>query len=126
MPTGLEFKYFPKDCNMRKGCFPVLCALIFSFGVATCLAQETSVQVERKVVRQTMPRYPEIARRMNLSGTVKVVAVVAPDGKVKSVQPMGGSPVLIQAAQDAVLQWKFATASAESKQIIELHFNPEP
>jgi len=111
---------------MRKRCFPVLCALIVCIGFTASIAQETSAQLERKVVRQTMPRYPEIARRMNLSGTVKVIAVVAPDGKVKSVQPMGGSPVLIQAAQDAVLQWKFAAASAESRQVIELHFNPEP
>lgn len=62
---------------------------------------------------------------MNLSGTVKVFAVVAPDGKVKSVEPVGGSPLLIQAAQDAIMQWKFAPAGAESKELIELHFNPQ-
>jgi len=79
----------------------------------------------RRVVRKTLPIYPDIAKRMNLVGTVKVLATVAPDGTVKSVQPMGGSPVLIQAAQDAVYKWKFATASAESKELIELHFDPQ-
>jgi TonB family protein len=69
--------------------------------------------------------YPEIAKRMNLSGTVKVLATVAPDGTVKSVQPMGGSPVLIQAAQDAVYKWKFAAGSGETKEPIELHFDPQ-
>ena len=48
---------------------------------------------------------------MNLAGTVKVLAVVRRTARVKSVQPMGGSPVLIQAAQDAVYKWKFAPAS---------------
>lgn len=54
---------------------------------------------------------------------MKVIAVVAADGSVKSVEPVGGSPVLIKAAQDAVVKWKFAPG-AESKETIELHFTP--
>lgn len=72
-----------------------------------------------------MPIYPDIAKKMNLSGTVKVQATIAPDGTVKNVQPVGGSPVLIQAAQDAVYKWKFAAATAESKELIELRFDPQ-
>ncbi len=79
----------------------------------------------RRIVRKALPQYPEIAKRMNLAGTVKVVATVAPDGTVKSVQPMGGSPLLLQAAADAVNKWKFAPASAESKEVIELRFDPQ-
>jgi len=77
----------------------------------------------RRVVQKTMPSYPDIAKRMNLTGTVKVVAVVAPDGTVKSVEPVGGSPVLIKAAQDAVVKWRFASGG-ESKEMVELRFNP--
>ena len=62
---------------------------------------------------------------MNLAGTVKVLATVAPDGSVKTGQPMGGSPLLIQAAEDAVYKWKFSAASAESKEPIELRFDPQ-
>jgi TonB family protein len=68
--------------------------------------------------------YPELAKKMNLGGTVRVVAVVAPDGNVKSVEPVGGSPVLLKAAQDAVAKWKFAPGT-ESKEILELHFTPQ-
>jgi TonB family protein len=111
---------------MRKRLFLVLllcliCCLCLT-GVAP--SQQASPEL-RKIVRKTLPMYPEIAKRMNLSGTVKVLAVVAPDGTVKAVQPMGGSPVLIQAAQDAVYKWKFATGSAETKEPIELHFDPQ-
>lgn len=77
----------------------------------------------RRIVRKTSPIYPEIAKRMNLSGTVKVIAVVAADGEVKSVEPMGGSPVLLKAAEEAVAKWKFAPG-AESREPVELHFNP--
>jgi TonB family protein len=60
---------------------------------------------------------------MGISGTVKVIAVVTPDGKVKSVEAAGGHPLLIQAAEEAISQWKFAPAGAESRELIELHFN---
>lgn len=79
----------------------------------------------RKIVQKIMPSYPEIAKRMKLSGSVKVLVTVASDGKVKTIQPMGGSPVLIQAAEDAVYKWKFASGSAETKELIELHFDPQ-
>lgn len=78
----------------------------------------------RKIVHKTMPVYPALARQINLSGTVKVVAVVTPDGKVRTVEPMGGSPILIEAAKEAIVQWKFVPAAAESREVIELHFNP--
>lgn len=83
----------------------------------------TPVENTRRVVKQTPPVYPEMARRIGLGGTVKVIAVIAADGDVKSVEPVGGSPLLIKAAEDAVAKWKFAPG-AESKQTVELHFNP--
>jgi protein TonB len=109
---------------MRMRC--ILFLLVFScFLVPAVTAQSQRPSSEiRPVVRKTEPRYPEIARRMNISGTVKVIAVVAPDGKVKAVEPAGGHPLLIQAAQEAIVQWRFAPASTESRESIELHFNP--
>jgi len=107
--------------------FLIVLSVLLTIGLGTSLAQtqDSSKQQDRKIVQQVMPRYPEIAQKMNLAGTVKVVALVAPDGKVTAVQPMGGSPVLIQAAQDAVSRWKFAPAGGESREVIELHFNPQ-
>jgi TonB family protein len=109
---------------MRMRCFLVLFTLILCLGTGISRAQDSSNPNDRKVVKQTMPRYPELARRMNLAGTVKVVAVVTADGKVIKVEPVGGNPVLIQAAQDAVSEWKFAAAGSESREVVELHFHP--
>ena len=100
--------------------------LVVSFpvgAVETARSQQSASEVDRPVVRKTEPQYPQIARTMHISGTVKVFAIVAPDGKVKSVEPAGGHPLLIEAAREAISQWKFAPASAESKELIELHFN---
>jgi hypothetical protein len=41
---------------------------------------------------------------------------------VKAVELVGGSPLLVQVSQEAVKEWKFSPAGAESKEFIELHF----
>ena len=105
--------------------------LILLFVASCCLGPTAISQSQqsspdtRKIVRKVMPTYPEIAKRMQLTGSVKIMATVGPDGTVKTTQPMGGSPVLLQAAQDALLKWKFASASAETRELIELHFDPQ-
>lgn len=86
---------------------------------------QASSDNSRRVVRKLVPSYPELAKKMNLSGTVKVLATVAPDGTVRSVEAMGGSPVLIKAAEDSLYKWKFASAAVETKEVIELRFNPQ-
>jgi len=90
----------------------------------TAQSQQSSTEA-RKLVRKVDPVYPPMAKKINLAGTVKVFAVVAADGTVKSVEPVGGSPVLVQAAQEAIRLWKFVPATAESKELIELHFHPQ-
>lgn len=86
-------------------------------------AQEPS-PAKRKIVSQVVPAYPELASKMRITGTVRVEATVAPNGKVKSIQLIGGSPVLAKAALDSIDKWKWAPAAQESKELIELNFHP--
>ena len=102
---------------------PVFLILVSLGPARTAQGQQASAETARRIVRQTAPVYPEMARKIGLGGTVKVIAVVAADGDVKSVEPVGGSPLLLKAAEDAVAKWKFAPG-AESRQTVELHFNP--
>ena len=110
---------------MRKPYFWILALLLAyccgSAGLAYCQNESDG---GRKIVRKVEPHYPELARRMNLSGTVKVIAVVTQDGSVKKVEAVGGSPILMQAAQNAIAQWKYAPG-AESREPIILHFSPQ-
>lgn len=112
---------------MRKRYVLVLfLAFSYCFGPAGMAhSQQSSTEARRKVVRKVDPTYPATAKRLNLAGTVRVLAVVATDGTVRAVEPVGGSPLLVQAAQEAVGRWKFAPAAAESKELIELHFHSE-
>jgi len=85
------------------------------------LAQE---ELTRKVKSKVAPVYPDLARRMSISGTVKLVVVVAPSGTVKETKVLGGHPVLVGAATDAVKKWKFEAAPEESTGTIEFTFSP--
>jgi TonB family protein len=87
------------------------------------LAQEQS-ESTRKIVSRVVPVYPELANKMQIRGTVKVEAVVAPNGKVKFTQVIGGSPLLAKAAVDAIEKWKWGPAPQETKELIEFNFHP--
>jgi TonB family protein len=82
-------------------------------------------EITRKVKTKVAPVYPEIARRMSISGVVKLVVVVSPNGSVKSTKVLGGHPLLISAAEDAVKKWKFEAAPEESSGVVEFTFKPE-
>jgi TonB family protein len=86
-------------------------------------AQE-SAESTRKIVNRVVPAYPEMARTMNLKGNVKVEAVVAPNGAVKSVEIKGGHPVLAKSAENAVSKWKWESAARETRELVEIKFNP--
>ena len=86
------------------------------------LAQEGGF--DRKVKNKVPPTYPEIARKLGLSGTVKLEVVVASNGNVKDTKVIGGHPILVSAAVDAVKKWKFETASGESTGTVEFRFDP--
>lgn len=62
---------------------------------------------------------------MNLTGTVRVEAVISANGTLQATHVIGGNPVLTKAAVDAIAKWKWAPAPQESKEIIQLNFHPE-
>ena len=105
--------------------FIVFLLVLLTVAASAWLAQDSDPsQPARKVVRMVTPVYPDLARRLQMFGVVKLTAKVAPDGSVKSTKPVGGHPVLVNAAQDAVMSWKFAPAPSETRELIELRFNP--
>ncbi len=68
------------------------------------------------------PVYPELAKKMNISGTVKVEVVVTPAGSVRSAKALGGHPLLIEAAVTAAKQSKFEAGPDETTEVIPFQF----
>lgn len=91
----------------------------------TMLAQEAQSDSTRKVVNRAVPVYPELARKMSLEGTVKLRVTVAPNGTVKFTETLGGSPLLVRAAENAIYKWRWIPAKEESKELVEMRFHPE-
>jgi TonB family protein len=79
--------------------------------------------LNRKVKTKVAPAYPELARKMNIVGVVRVMITVTTTGTVKDVKLVGGHPVLANAALDAVKLWRFDPAPEESTGIVEFHFD---
>jgi TonB family protein len=88
------------------------------------LAQDDKPEDARKIVTKVMPIYPALARPMNLSGAVRLEAVVTPEGFVKSMRLLGGNPVLAESAQSAVREWKWIKSDHETLEIVEIRFHP--
>jgi TonB family protein len=112
--------------SVRKGhvAFFVAVTLIFTFALAQASAQE-STDAGRKVVQKTPAAYPTLAQSMNIRGVVKLEVRVAPNGTVKSVDVKGGHPILTQSAVTAVGHWKFEPASHDTKELVEIKFDPQ-
>ncbi|MGH9788063.1 MAG: TonB family protein [Candidatus Acidiferrales bacterium] len=53
------------------------------------------------------PKYPELARRARIQGTVTLEVIIGTDGRVNNIRVQSGHPMLIQAAVDAVKTWKY-------------------
>ena len=87
------------------------------------MAQEE--QQGRKIQKQVQPEYPELARRAHVAGVVRIEVVVAPNGTPKSTSPLGGNPVLIEAAQQALKSWRWEPAAKDSTQIVQFRFQAD-
>src|SRR2546426_12445960 len=81
-----------------------------------------SAQTERKVTHREGPDYPELAKQLNLHGTVKLKIWISPDGTVRRLEYVGGHPVLAESALKAVKGWRYEAATKESNTIVGLKF----
>jgi TonB family protein len=104
--------------------FAVLAALAAVFALPPAVrSQDPAGEVKRKIKSQVSPAYPDLAKRMNIHGKVRLEVTIAADGSVKSVHCLGGHPLLVGASQDAVSKWKFESGPKETTQIIEINFD---
>jgi TonB family protein len=76
----------------------------------------------RKVKTKVNPAYPDVARQSHITGTVRVEAVVKPDGKVSEVRILGGSPILAKEVVTAVKNWQYGEGPKETLETVEVSF----
>lgn len=81
-------------------------------------------EINRKPKIKVAPVYPPLAKRMNITGVVKIEITVSANGSIKNAKLIGGHPVLANAALDAVKKWRFEAGPQESTGIVEFRFDP--
>ncbi|HTQ87653.1 MAG TPA: energy transducer TonB [Candidatus Binatia bacterium] len=108
--------------SMLHSVFSATLVAAFLLAQPAVFGQEAT-EAARKVKTQVAPVYPELAKRMNVHGKVRLEVTVAQDGKVKNIRLLGGHPLLATAAQSAVQQWKFEPGPKETLQIVECNFD---
>jgi periplasmic protein TonB len=63
--------------------------------------------MEGNLIRRVQPEYPALAKQARIQGTVVLRAVINRDGIIQDLQVMSGHPLLVQAALNAVRQWRY-------------------
>lgn len=59
------------------------------------------------LINRVQPIYPPLARQTRISGTVRLHAIIGKNGAVTQLEVISGHPLLVQAALDAVRQWRY-------------------
>lgn len=102
----------------------ILMIFLGSLGSSLSPAQEILAAGSRKVVSEGKIEYPRLAQKNSLGGTVKIMVVVSPDGRVARCEVIGGNPVFVSAVVESVRRWKWQPTTTETKEPIEITFQP--
>lgn len=63
--------------------------------------------LEAQLIRRVEPQYPALAKQTKTEGTVRIHAIISRDGRITSLDILSGHPLLVQAALEAVSQWRY-------------------
>jgi TonB family protein len=102
----------------------LLAAIVAFLGLPPALfSQVNGVEPVKRTLKSSVPPvYPALAKRVKAAGKVKVEVTISAAGRVKDTRVIGGSPLLVTAAIDAVKQWKYEPAAKDSTEIVEFEF----
>ena len=75
--------------------------------VASKPAFRTSSMLQGSLVRRVDPVYPPLARSARIQGQVVLAAIISKAGTIQHLQVLSGHPMLVNAALEAVSQWRY-------------------
>jgi periplasmic protein TonB len=79
------------------------------------------------LINKVLPIYPPLAVQTRTSGTVRFTAVISREGAVTNLSLVSGHPLLVQAATNAVRQWRYRPTYLNGETVevittIDVHF----
>jgi protein TonB len=63
--------------------------------------------MEASLIRKIQPVYPPLAKSARVQGQVEFTAIIGKDGTIQNLQLVRGHPLLVNAAREAVEQWRY-------------------
>lgn len=92
--------------------------------LALVVAMAVSVRAadQRAVQSRVAPTYPEIAKRLKITGVVHLEVTVNAAGKVTGVKTISGNHMLAVAAEEAVQEWKFEPGAGSATVEVDVNF----
>jgi TonB family protein len=107
----------------KVACGVALLALLVVSALGLLPVHAQSVIPTRRPVKHLVtPVYPELAKKLNLTGTARIEVTISPDGTVKRTRILGGHPVLASEAEHAAEKSTFEPAPTETVEVIEFKF----
>jgi TonB family protein len=101
-----------------------LAYVVCTCALVTGLWAQKTEKFTRKLIYRENPGYPLTLREAHIGGVVRLEILISAKGTVDQISPLGGNPVLVEAASNAVKKWKYAPSDAESKTEVEFTFDP--
>ena len=73
----------------------------------TAKPPRVSHMMEGNLIHRVQPQYPQLARQARIQGVVLLGAIINTDGRIVDLKVLSGHPLLVQAAIEAVRQWRY-------------------
>jgi TonB family protein len=93
-------------------------------GLVPSLPAQKASKSDRQVLVSPKPEYPDLLKRAQIGGLVRLKATVLINGTVGNVAVVGGNPVLAESAMTAIKRWKYAPSASQTVEDITVNFNP--
>ncbi len=100
-----------------------VCLFILAL-LSLTLAHAQNTPSLRKLVYKVAPKYPRELKQNAIGGVVRLSISISPNGSVGKISPIGGNPILVDAATLAVRQWKYVPADRPTTTEVQLDFIP--
>src|SRR5215831_8495803 len=78
---------------------------------------------DRKLLTRIEPVYPPELKERGIGGVVRLQVSIAANGTVERIDIVGGNPILVEAAKNAVYKWKYASGPATTTEVM-IPFDP--
>ena len=98
--------------------FQIAVSLTVRAGNAPAPVRVDAASILRSLTYKVVPVYPETARLARIQGPVKFAARIGKDGSVESLHLVGGHPLLVKAAADAVIRFRYKPTLVNGQPVV--------